>query len=121
MPYGDLARQAVQRFSSLADLNAADLTIEEREEYERHIDKGTVVYAGVDYQTILDQAEREADVILWDGGNNDTPFFKPDLWITVADALRPGHEISHYPGETNFLAADLIVINKANLLQRRTS
>lgn len=114
MPYGDLARQEVQKFSSRADLNAADLTIEEREEYERHIDKGTVVYAGVDYQTILDQAEREADVILWDGGNNDTPFFKPDLWITVADALRPGHEISYYPGETNFLAADLIVINKAN-------
>ena len=114
MPYGDLARQVVQRFSSRADLDAADLTLEEREEYERHIDRGTVVYAGVDYQRILDQAQREADVILWDGGNNDTPFFCPDLWITVADALRPGHEISYYPGETNFLAADLIVINKAN-------
>jgi len=114
MPYGYLARQAVQRFSSRADLDAADLTLEEREEYERHIDRGTVLYAGVDYQRILDQAQSEADVILWDGGNNDTPFFQPNLWITVADALRPGHEISYYPGETNFLAADLILINKAN-------
>jgi len=114
MPYGNLADEAVQRFSSLDELDAANLTIEEREEYERHISKGTVVYAGIDYEAILRQAEREADVIIWDGGNNDTPFFKPNLWITVADALRPGHEISYHPGETNFRAADLIVINKAN-------
>jgi predicted GTPase len=114
MPYGNLAEEAVQRFSSRKELDGANLTIEEREEYERHISKGTVVYAGVDYQAILDQAEREADVIVWDGGNNDTSFFKPDLWITVADALRPGHETSYYPGETNFRAADLILINKAN-------
>ncbi|MGV8174289.1 MAG: GTPase [Methanothrix sp.] len=114
MPYGNLVDEAVQRFSSQDELDDANVTIEEREEYERHISKGTVVYAGVDYQAILDQAEMEADVIVWDGGNNDTPFFKPDLWITVADALRPGHETSYYPGETNFRAADLIVINKAN-------
>ncbi len=114
MPYGNLVDEAVQRFSSRADLDGANLTIEEREEYERHISKGTVVYAGVDYQAILNRAEEEADMIVWDGGNNDTPFFKPDLWITVADALRPGHEILYYPGETNFRAADLIVINKAN-------
>ncbi|HPM26943.1 MAG TPA: GTPase, partial [Methanothrix sp.] len=114
MPYGNLVDEAVQRFSSRADLDGANLTIEEREEYERHISKGTVVYAGVDYQAILDRAEEEADVIVWDGGNNDTPFFKPDLWITVADALRPGHETLYYPGETNFRAADIIVINKAN-------
>ena len=114
MPYGNLVDEAVQRFSSRAELDEANLTIEEREEYERHVSKGTVVYAGVDYQAILDRAEEEADVIVWDGGNNDTPFFKPDLWITVADALRPGHEILYYPGETNFRAADLIVINKAN-------
>jgi len=114
MPYGNLADEAVQRFSSLDELDAANLTIEEREEYERHIIKGTVVYAGIDYEAILRQAEQEADVIIWDGGNNDTPFFKPNLWITVADALRPGHEISYHPGETNFRAADLIVINKAN-------
>ena len=114
MPYGNLVDEAVQRFSSRADLDGANLTLEEREEYERHISKGTIVYAGVDYQAILDRAEEEADVIVWDGGNNDTPFFKPDLWITVADALRPGHETLYYPGETNFRAADLIVINKAN-------
>ena len=114
MPYGNLVEEAVQRFSSRADLDEANLTIEEREEYERHISKDTVVYAGVDYQAILHRAEEEADVIVWDGGNNDTPFFKPDLWITVADALRPGHETLYYPGETNFRAADLIVINKAN-------
>ena len=114
MPYGNLSDEAVQRFSSLDELDAANLTIEEREEYERHISKGTVVYAGIDYEAILRQAEQEADVIIWDGGNNDTPFFKPNLWITVADALRPGHEISYHPGETNFRAADLIVINKAN-------
>jgi predicted GTPase len=114
MPYGNLVDEAVQRFSTLAELDAAKLTLEEREEYEGHINRGSVVYAGVDYETILRLAEREADVIIWDGGNNDTPFFKPDLWITVADALRPGHEISYYPGEINFRAANIILINKAN-------
>jgi predicted GTPase len=114
MPYGDLAKEAVQRFSSLQDMDRAEVTIEEREEYETHIKRGTVVYAGVDYEAILRQAEREADVIVWDGGNNDTPFFSPDLWIVVADALRPGHEIHYHPGETNFRAADIILINKAN-------
>lgn len=114
MPYGDLAKEAVQRFSSLEELDEADLTIEEREEHEAHVKRGTVVYAGVDYEAILRLAERETDVIVWDGGNNDTPFFSPDLWIVVADALRPGHEIHYHPGETNFRAADIILINKAN-------
>ncbi len=114
MPYGNLAEEAVQRFASYSDLDCRDLTIEEREEYEAHIKRGTVVYAGVDYEAVLRQAELEADVIVWDGGNNDLPFFKPDLWITVADALRPGHELTYYPGETNFRAARVIVINKAN-------
>ncbi|MDD1749393.1 MAG: cyclic 2,3-diphosphoglycerate synthase [Methanothrix sp.] len=114
MPYGDLAKEAVQRFSSLQDLDQAELTIEEREEHEAHVRRGIVVYAGVDYGAILKLAEREADVIVWDGGNNDTPFFSPDLWIVVADALRPGHELCYHPGETNFRAADIILINKAN-------
>jgi predicted GTPase len=114
MPYGNLVEEAVQRFSSLEELDAANLTIEEREEYEGHINRGSVVYAGIDYETILRLAESEADVVIWDGGNNDTPFIKPDLWITVADALRPGHEVSYYPGETNFRAANIIVINKSN-------
>ena len=114
MPYGNLTKETVQRFSSLTELDNAKVTIEEREEYEAHIKRGSVVYAGVDYEAILRTAEKEADVIIWDGGNNDTPFFKPDLWITVADALRPGHEVSYYPGETNFRAANIIVINKAN-------
>lgn len=117
MPYGSLLDETVQRFSSRTDLAEAKLTIEEREEYEAHIERGTVVYAGIDYEAILELAEKDADVIIWDGGNNDTPFFKPNLWITVADALRPGHEVSYYPGETNFRAADIIVINKANSAQ----
>jgi predicted GTPase len=112
MPYGDLVKQAVQRFASYKDLNKYDVTIEEREEYEPHLANGTVVYAGVDYDKILRQAEGEADIVLWDGGNNDSPFFKPDLHITVVDPLRPGHEISYYPGETNLRMADVIVINK---------
>ncbi|HOT93112.1 MAG TPA: cyclic 2,3-diphosphoglycerate synthase [Anaerolineae bacterium] len=112
MPYGDLVRQAVQRFATYADLDAHECTIEEREEYEPHIDRGVVVYAGVDYAAILREAEQEADVIVWDGGNNDIPFFKPDLWITVADPHRPGHEITYYPGETNLRAADVVVLNK---------
>jgi predicted GTPase len=114
MPYGNLEEEAVQRFASFSDLDSGDLTIEEREEYETHIRAGTVVYAGVDYEAILRQAERESDVIVWDGGNNDLPFFQPDLWITVADALRPGHELTYYPGNVNFRAAKIIVVNKVN-------
>ena len=114
MPYGDLAKQAVQRFATYEDLAAHDCTIEEREEYESHIACGNVVYAGVDYAAILAEAEKEADVIIWDGGNNDLPFIKPGLWITVADPLRPGHELSYYPGGVNFRRADVILINKAN-------
>ena len=112
MPYGDLAEQAVQRFASYDDLDRHNCTIEEREEYEPYIDKGLVVYAGVDYEAIVRQAEKEADVLIWDGGNNDMPFVVSDLEITVLDPLRPGHERSYYPGETNFLQADVLVINK---------
>ncbi|MEJ5198864.1 MAG: cyclic 2,3-diphosphoglycerate synthase [Anaerolineae bacterium] len=112
MPYGDLVRQRVQRFATYADLDAHRCTIEEREEYEPHLDRGIVVYAGVDYEAILRQAEQEADVLLWDGGNNDLPFFKPDLHIVVADPHRPGHERTYYPGAANFRMADVIVINK---------
>lgn len=112
MPYGDLAKQKVQRFATLEDLEKFECTIEEREEYEPHIKNGVVVYAGVDYAEILKQAEEEADVIIWDGGNNDMSFIKPDLLFVVADALRPGHELWYYPGESNFRAADVIVINK---------
>ncbi len=114
MPYGNLVEQAVQRFSSYEDLDKHNCTIEEREEYEPHIDRGVVVYAGVDYEAILRQVEQEADVVVWDGGNNDIPFFKPNLWITVADPHRPGHEMTYYPGETNLRAADVIVINKVD-------
>ena len=112
MPYGDLVKQAVQRFADYSDLDRHECTIEEREEYEPHIDRGIVVYAGVDYEPILRAAEKEADVIVWDGGNNDLPFYVPDLWIVVADPHRAGHELSYYPGEANFRAADVIVINK---------
>ena len=112
MPYGDLAKQACQRFASYADLDKHKCTIEEREEYEPHIDRGIIVYAGVDYEMIVRQAEKEADVILWDGGNNDMPFYQPDLFITVVDPHRPGHEISYYPGQNNLLLSDVIVINK---------
>jgi predicted GTPase len=112
MPYGDLAKQAVQRFATYADLDKHQCTIEEREEYEPHLDRGIVVYAGVDYERILRQAEQEADVVVWDGGNNDLPFYKPDLWITVVDPHRAGHETAYYPGESNFRAADVLVINK---------
>jgi predicted GTPase len=112
MPYGNLAEQAVQRFATYEDLDRHDCTIEEREEYEPYIDAGLVVYAGVDYEKIVRQAEREADILIWDGGNNDMPFIVPDLEITVVDPLRPGHERTYYPGETNFLTADVIVINK---------
>ncbi len=112
MPYGDLVKQKVQRFATYADLDKHECTIEEREEYEPHIDRGIIVYAGVDYGAILRQAEKEADVILWDGGNNDFPFYRSDLEIVVADPHRAGHELSYYPGETNFRRAKVIVINK---------
>jgi len=112
MPYGDLAKQAVQRFADYDDLARHKCTIEEREEYEHHIDNGCVVYAGVDYASILKEAEKEADVVLWDGGNNDLPFYKPDLWFTVVDPHRPGHELRYYPGETNLYCSDVIVVNK---------
>ncbi len=112
MPYGNLVEQAVQRFASYDDLERYKCTIEEREEYEPHLDRGNVVYAGVDYKRILREAEKEADVILWDGGNNDLPFYKPDIHIVVADPHRPGHELTYHPGEANLRLADIVVINK---------
>jgi predicted GTPase len=112
MPYGDLAAQKVQRFAEVADLEKHKCTIEEMEEYEPHIVAGGVIYAGVDYEAILREAEKEADIILWDGGNNDTPFFKPDLHIVVADPHRPGHELGYFPSETNVRLADVVIINK---------
>jgi predicted GTPase len=112
MPYGDLARQAVQRFESYEDLDANDVTIEEREEYEPHLRAGSVIYAGVDYERILRRAEKEADVVIWDGGNNDTPFYRANLYITVLDPHRPDHAVRYHPGETNVRMADVIVVNK---------
>lgn len=112
MPYGDLAKQKVQRFASIDDLKTHDCTIEEMEEYEPHINTGTIIYAGVDYEAILREAEKEADIILWDGGNNDMPFYQPDVNIVVVDPHRAGHETTYYPGETNLLMADAVVINK---------
>jgi predicted GTPase len=112
MPYGDLAAQAVQRFANYEDLDRYDASIEEREEYEPHLAQGSIVYAGVDYDAILREAEKEVDIVLWDGGNNDLPFFKSDLAIVVVDPHRPGHELSYHPGEANVRSADLIVINK---------
>ncbi|MEM2133539.1 MAG: cyclic 2,3-diphosphoglycerate synthase [Candidatus Jordarchaeaceae archaeon] len=112
MPYGDLKNQICQRFATYEDLDKYQTTIEEREEYEPHIDRGNVVYAGVDYQKILEEAEKEADIILWDGGNNDFPFYKPDLQIVLVDPHRPGHELTYYPGETNARMADIVIINK---------
>ncbi len=114
MPYGDLVKQRVQRFATYADLDRHDTTIEEREEYEPHLDAGRVLYAGVDYEAILREAEKEADVVIWDGGNNDFPFYKPDLFVVVADPLRPGHEVHYHPGETNIRMADVVVINKVD-------
>jgi len=114
MPYGDLTKQAVQRFARYEDLEAADCTIEEREEYEPHLSEGNLVFAGIDYGAILDAAEQEADVILWDGGNNDTPFIRPDLHIVVVDPHRPGHELRYHPGETNLRMADVCVVNKVD-------
>jgi predicted GTPase len=112
MPYGDLERMRVQRFETLADIDASEPTIEEREEYEAPVRMGMVVFAGVDYEAILRRAEAEADVVLWDGGNNDFPFYAPDLLITVVDPLRPGHELGYHPGETNLRMADVVVVNK---------
>jgi len=114
MPYGDLVKQKVQRFATYADLDKNECTIEEREEYEPHIDNGIIVYAGVDYEAILRQAEKEVDIILWDGGNNDFPFYKSDLNIVVADPHRAGHEKAYHPGETNVRMADVFVINKVD-------
>ena len=114
MPYGDLVKQRVQRFETYEDMDAADCTIEEREEYEPHVAAGSIVYAGIDYEQILRAAEKEADVIVWDGGNNDLPFYEPDVHITVADPLRAGHETRYHPGEANLRMADVIVINKVD-------
>jgi len=114
MPYGDLVKQAVQRFATYSDLDVHDCTIEEREEYEPHLDNGMIVYAGVDYERILRQAEQEVDIVLWDGGNNDFPFYVSDFRIVVADPHRPGHELSYHPGETNLRSADVVVINKVD-------
>ena len=114
MPYGDLIAQRVQRYATYADLDRYETTIEEREEYEPHLDAGRVLYAGVDYEAILRQAETEADVVMWDGGNNDFPFYKPDLFVVVADPLRAGHELHYHPGETNIRMADVVVINKVD-------
>jgi len=112
MPYGNLEAQRVQRYAGLEDLDRYECTIEEREEYEPHITSGTVIYAGVDYGDILTQAQAECDVLLWDGGNNDLPFYRPTVWIVLVDPLRAGHELTYHPGETNLRAADVIVINK---------
>ncbi len=114
MPYGDLTEQICQRFATLEDMDKHKCTIEEREEYEPHIRAGNLVFAGVDYGRILKQAEKEADVILWDGGNNDVSFYRPDLYIVVTDPHRPGHELSFYPGETNTRLADVIIVNKVD-------
>jgi predicted GTPase len=118
MPYGDLAKQAVQRFAVYEDLDKNDCTIEEREEYEPHLENGVIVYAGVDYEKILRQAEKEVDIILWDGGNNDLPFYKSDFHIVVADPHRPGHESTYHPGEANARCADVFVINKVDTANR---
>lgn len=120
MPYGDLRKQACQRFETLDDLDRHDTTIEEREEYEPLIEEGILLFSGVDYQQILKQAEKSADIIIWDGGNNDTPFFRPDLHIVLADPHRPGHEISYYPGETNLRMADIVIISKERTASKKS-
>lgn len=114
MPYGDLRTQICQRFASFADLDKYNCTIEEREEYEHHLENGIIVYAGVDYEKILREAEKEADIIVWDGGNNDLPFYKPDLHIVVADPHRPGHEVAYHPGEANLRMANVVIVNKVD-------
>jgi predicted GTPase len=118
MPYGDLIRQAVQRFASYEDLEKQNCTIEEREEYEPHIERGVIVFAGVDYERVLRQAEQEVDIVVWDGGNNDVPFFHSDLHIVVVDPHRPGHELRYHPGETNVRSADVLIINKVDTAER---
>ncbi|MFX0013603.1 MAG: cyclic 2,3-diphosphoglycerate synthase [Promethearchaeota archaeon] len=118
MPYGDLRKQICQRFENLADLDKHECTIEEREEYAPHITAGNLVYAGVDYEKILKKAEKEADIILWDGGNNDFPFYVPDLWFTVTDPHRLGHETTYYPGHTNLLACDVVIVNKVDTAKK---
>ena len=118
MPYGDLEKQAVQKFETYEDLEDQECTIEEREEYEQHIEEGNIVFAGVDYEKILEEAEKEADIILWDGGNNEPPFYKPDLHIVLADPLRPGAEVSYHPGEANLRLADVVIINKENSAEK---
>ncbi|UCD07535.1 MAG: GTPase, partial [Candidatus Aenigmatarchaeota archaeon] len=119
LPYGDLEKQAVQRFADYKYLEKHRCTIEEREEYEGHLSEGAIVYAGVDYEKILRAAEKEADIILWDGGNNDLPFYKPDLYIVLADARRPGHELLYYHGSTNVRMADVVIINKVKTSRKR--
>jgi predicted GTPase len=119
MPYGDLVAQRVQRFATRDDLDRFRTTIEEREEYEPHLEAGRIVYAGVDYEAILRAAEEEADVVLWDGGNNDLPFYRPDLFIVVTDPLRPGHESSYHPGEANVRLADVVIVNKVDSAERQ--
>ncbi|HLE25492.1 MAG TPA: GTP-binding protein, partial [Thermodesulfobacteriota bacterium] len=119
MPYGNLKKQICQRFSKYEDLEKNDCTLEEIEEYEPHIREGVVVYAGVDYMEILKEAEKEANIIIWDGGNNDLPFFKPDLHIVIADARRAGHEVSYYPGQANLMMADIVIINKVNTAKKK--
>jgi predicted GTPase len=114
MPYGDLEAMRVQRFATIEDIDAANPTVEEREEYESPVEEGMIMYAGVDYGDILASAEAEADVIIWDGGNNDFPFYRPDLWITVADPLRAGHELTYHPGEVNVRKADVVVVSKVD-------
>jgi predicted GTPase len=114
MPYGDLEKQAAQRFASADDLDAADTTIEEREEYEPYIAMGATVFAGVDYARVLERAQQDADIVVWDGGNNDLPFFRPDLHLVMLDAHRPGHELAYHPGEANFRMADVVVVNKVD-------
>ncbi len=118
MPYGDLEEQRVQRFETMDDLDEAGVTIEEREEFEQHIEEGHVVYAGVDYADILERAQEEADIIQWDGGNNELPFFRPDLHFVLADPHRPGHEVRYHPGETNLRLADYVIINKENTAEQ---
>jgi len=118
MPYGDLEEQAVMRFEDYEDLEKHDVTIEEREEYEQHIENGLVVYAGVDYEALLEEAQEEADIILWDGGNNELPFFVPDVHFVLTDPHRPGHELTYHPGETNLLIADYVIINKENTAEQ---
>ena len=118
MPYGDLAAQKVQRYATLDDMDKHHCTIEEREEYEPHIERGNVLYAGVDYGCILEEAEQEAEIILWDGGNNDLPFYEPDLMITIVDPHRPGHELKYHPGEANVRLADVVIVNKVDTALR---